>query len=103
MKLSPLRKFSSKPVLLTKVSGLRESKMGRENKSGLMEANMLGSGKITRLMDMEPYTILMEIFMRANGQMIRPMGRAPIPILMVLSTLESGKTISNMGMEFKSG
>jgi hypothetical protein len=73
--------------------------MVKEYKYGLMELNMRGNGKETRLMEKGPFGILMVISLKESGRKIKQMVTASIHIAMEPDMKDIGKMIYNTGME----
>lgn len=79
-----------------RVNGSMEKDKVSVFKSGLMDPNMLDSGKTIKPMAKELFTMLMETSMKANGLTIRLAVKEPIPMKMVPNMLDNGKMISKM-------
>lgn len=86
-----------------KDNGLMEKEKDLVFKSGLMDLNMLESGKTIKPMDKEPCTMLMVMFTRVNGSMIKPVGKELTHMKMVPNMSVNGKMINKMVMVLSNG
>lgn len=86
-----------------KVNGLMEKDKVSVSKYGLMDPNMLDSGKTIKPMVKELFTMLMVTFMKENGLTIRLAVKEPIPMKMVPNMLDNGKMINKMDTAWNSG
>ena len=84
-------------------NGSANFEMASAHSFGLMEPDMKGNGRLTKLMAKESFSMWILTFSMDNGLTIKPMGMEFMYTKLEPGTKETGKMTDNMGMGLKHG